>query len=51
MTETETEAVTSSLSSAGSTFRKINSSLLISFLNIQNSFTGNLSGASSQDLQ
>ena len=46
MTETETAAVTSSLSAAGTTFRKINSSLLASFLNIQNSFTGNLSGAS-----
>ena len=46
MTETETAAVTSSLSSAGSTFRKINSSLLSKFLVLQNSFTGNLSGAS-----
>ena len=46
MTETETAAVTSSLSAAGTTFRKINSTLLSSFMNIQNSFTGNLSGAS-----
>ena len=46
MTETETAAVTSSLSAAGSTFRKINSSLLSNFLNLQNTFTGNLSGAS-----
>ena len=46
MTEAETAAVTSSLSSAGSTFRKINSSLLNKFLTLQNSFTGNLSGAS-----
>ena len=46
MTEAETAAVTSSLSSAGSTFRKINSSLLSKFLVLQNSFTGNLSGAS-----
>jgi len=46
MTEAETAAVTSSLSSAGSTFRKINSALLNKFLTLQNSFTGNLSGAS-----
>jgi hypothetical protein len=46
MTQAETDAVTASLSSAGSTFRKINSSLLSSFLNLQNSFTGNLAGAS-----
>ena len=46
MTQAETDAVTTSLSSAGSTFRKINSSLLSSFLNLQNSFTGNLAGAS-----
>jgi len=46
MTASETEKVTASLSSAGSTFRKINSSLLNSFLNLQNSFTGNLQGAS-----
>tara|TARA_Y100000022_G_scaffold196878_1_gene204537 strand:- start:731 stop:1975 length:1245 start_codon:yes stop_codon:yes gene_type:complete len=46
MTDSETAAVTSSLSAAGSTFRKINSSLLSNFLNLQNTFTGNLSGAS-----
>lgn len=46
MTATETDKVTSSLSAAGSTFRKVNSTLLNSFLNIQNSFTGDLSGAS-----
>ena len=46
MTDSETATVTSSLSAAGSTFRKINSSLLSNFLNLQNTFTGNLSGAS-----
>jgi len=46
MTAAETENVTASLSAAGSTFRTINSSLLNSFLNIQNSFTGDLAGAS-----
>ena len=46
MTAAETAAVTANLSAAGSTFRTINSSLLASFLNIQNSFTGDLSGAS-----
>ena len=46
MTATETAAVTSSLSSAGSTFRTINSGLLNKFLNIQNTFTGDLAGAS-----
>ena len=46
MTAAETEKVTASLSAAGSTFRTINSSLLNSFLNIQNSFTGDLAGAS-----
>jgi len=46
MTAAETEKVTKSLSEAGKTFRKINSSLLAKFLNIQNTFTGNLSGAS-----
>ena len=46
MTTAETEKVTASLSSAGTTFRKINSSLLTSFLTLQNSFTGNLAGAS-----
>ena len=46
MTEKETEFVTSHLSMAGTTFRKINSQLLNSFLTIQNSFTGDFSGAS-----
>ena len=46
MTATETDKVTSSLSSAGTTFRTINSSLLTKFLALQNTFTGNLSGAS-----
>ncbi len=46
MTEKETATVTASLSAAGSTFRKINSSLLTKFLTLQNGFTGNLSGAS-----
>ena len=46
MTEKETEYVTSHLSEAGRTFRKINSSLLNSFLKIQDGFTGNLAGAS-----
>ena len=46
MTAKETEVVTKHLSMAGSTFRKINSSLLNKFLTLQNSFTGNLSGAS-----
>jgi hypothetical protein len=47
MNETETAAVTTSLSNAGKTFRKINSSLLKKFLNIQeSSFTGNMAGGS-----
>jgi len=46
MTATETAAVTASLSSAGTIFRKINSPLLTKFLAIQNTFTGNLAGAS-----
>lgn len=46
MTEAETAKVTKSLSEAGSTFRKINSSLLNSFLSMQETFKGNLSGAS-----
>ena len=46
MNEKETEVVTSHLSIAGKTFRKINSQLLNSFLTIQNSFTGDFSGAS-----
>jgi len=46
MTEKETAVVTSHLSMAGKTFRKINSGLLNKFLNIQEGFTGNLAGAS-----
>ena len=46
MTAAETEKVTASLSSAGSTFRTINSGLLNKFLTLQNGFTGNLAGAS-----
>ena len=46
MTEKETAFVTSHLSMAGKTFRKINSQLLNSFLTIQNNFTGDFSGAS-----
>ena len=42
----ETAEVTSILSEVGKTFRSISSSKLNSFLNLQNSFTGNLSGAS-----
>ena len=45
-TSRETDAITKVLSQAGSTFRKINSSLLTKFLNLQNSMTGALSGAS-----
>ena len=45
-TATETAAITKILSQAGSTFRRINSSLLTKFLNLQNSMTGALSGAS-----
>jgi len=46
MTEKETTFVTSHLSMAGTTFRKINSQLLTGFLTTQNSFTGDFSGAS-----
>ena len=48
MTQTETEAVTASLSKAGTTFRKVNSALLKKFLSIQeNTFgSGNLAGGS-----
>ena len=46
MTAKETEVVTKHLSMAGSTFQKINSGLLDKFLTIQNSFTGDFSGAS-----
>ena len=46
MTAKETALVTKSLSNAGSMFQKINSPMLSKFLNLQNTFTGNLSGAS-----
>ena len=48
MTQTETEAVTASLSSAGKTFRKVDSGLLKKFLSLQeNTFSkGNLAGGS-----
>ena len=46
MTAKETASVTKSLSNAGSMFQKINSPMLSKFLNLQNTFTGNLSGAS-----
>ena len=46
MTAKETALVTKSLSNAGSAFQKINSPMLSKFLNLQNTFTGNLSGAS-----
>ncbi len=45
MTATETAVVTKSLSSAGSTFRKINSAQLNKFLKLQDVFTGQLAGA------
>ena len=45
-TESETQAITKQLSGAGSTFRKINSTMLQKFLNLQNSLTGALAGAS-----
>ena len=48
MTQTETEAVTASLSNAGKTFRKVDSGLLKKFLSLQeNTFSkGNLAGGS-----
>jgi len=46
MTDKETEVVTKHLSMAGKTFRTINSALLKKFLSIQDTFTGNLAGAS-----
>ena len=46
MTSSETATVTASLSSAGTTFRKINSPLLSKFLKLQDSMTGALAGAS-----
>ena len=45
-TQKETDAVTKILSQTGRTFQKINSPLLKQFLNLQNSLTGVLSGAS-----
>ena len=45
-TQKETDAVTKILSQTGKTFQKINSPLLKQFLNLQNSLTGVLSGAS-----
>ena len=46
MTADETAKVTASLSSAGSTFQKINSPMLDKFLKLQDSMTGALAGAS-----
>ena len=46
MTENETQAVTKMLSGAGVTFRKINPVMLKKFLNLQESMTGALAGAS-----
>ena len=40
MTQSETDEITSELSTAGKTFQKINSTLLKKFLNLQDSFTG-----------
>ena len=45
-TQKETDAVTKILSQTGKTFQKINSPMLKQFLNLQNSLTGVLSGAS-----
>ena len=45
-TETETEKVTAVLSQVGTTFRKIHSGQLNSFLRLQQSMTGALAGAS-----
>ena len=46
MTASETAAVTKSLSSAGSTFKKINAPMLNKFLKLQDSMTGAIAGAS-----
>ena len=46
MTASETAAVTKSLSSAGSTFKKINAPMLNNFLKLQDSMTGAIAGAS-----
>lgn len=45
-TQKETDDITKSLSEAGKTFSKINSTMLKKFLNLQDSLTGNLVGAS-----
>ena len=45
MTAAETATVTASLSSAGSTFQKINASLLVKFMKLQESMTGTLASA------
>ncbi len=45
-TQKETDAVTKILSNTGRTFQRINAPLLRQFLNLQNSMTGVLSGAS-----
>ena len=46
MNTKETEAVTKSLSSVGTTFQKIDANMLRKFLKLQDSMTGNLAGAS-----
>jgi len=46
MTDKETQKVTASLSSTGSTFNKINAPMLKKFLNLQDSMTGAIAGAS-----
>ena len=46
MTEKETQKVTASLSNTGSTFKKISAVQLKKFLNLQDSMTGAISGAS-----
>ena len=45
-TQSETDAITAELSIAGKTFQTIDSSMLTRFLNLQNSLTGGLLGAS-----
>jgi len=46
MTQSETDAVTKSLSNAGKMFRGVNAQLLTKFLTIQNGFTCDFAGAS-----
>ena len=46
MTDKETSSVTSALSNTGSTFKKINAVQLKKFLNLQESMTGAIAGAS-----